>query len=224
MKYQGIIFDFNGVLLWDSHLHEKAWLELSKDLRGVPFSPEELASHMHGKPNKYIFEYLLKCNLTEEELQILCFQKESRYRNLCLKNASDFQLSPGAIELLDFIVQKNIPHTIATFAPKDNLDFFIKHLRLDLWFDIGKIVYDNGSFSCKSEMYLLAARNLNLQPEQCIAIEDSVFGITAAVRANIGKVIGLGPKEMHDALLRLKGISHVITALDQIEKANLPGC
>ena len=42
MKYKGIIFDFNGVLLWDSHLHEKAWGDFSKILRGHPLSSEEI--------------------------------------------------------------------------------------------------------------------------------------------------------------------------------------
>jgi len=217
MKYHGIIFDFNGVLLWDSHLHEQAWVEFSKELRGTAFSEEELMHHMHGKPNKYIFEYLLKRTLDTQERQRLSQLKETRYRALCLQNVDDFQLSPGAFELLTFLMENNIPRTIATFAPKDNLDFYIAHLHLETWFDLKKIVYDDGSFSDKASMYCQAAKNIALSPENCIAIEDSLFGLTAAVRAHVGKVIALGPKKTHPALLSLPGITSAITALEFIK-------
>jgi beta-phosphoglucomutase-like phosphatase (HAD superfamily) len=221
MKYQGVIFDFNGVLLWDSHLHEQAWIEVSKELRGYPFSDEELLHHMHGKPNKQIFEYLLTRTLDAQEQQKLSQLKESCYRALCLENADDFQLSPGALELLSFLMQNNIARTIATFAPKDNLDFYITHLHLENWFDLKKIVYDNGSFCDKATMYLEAAKNITLPPESCIAIEDSLFGLTAAVRANVGKVIALGPKESHPALLNVPGITSAISSLSEFELSDV---
>lgn len=218
MKYQGIVFDFNGVLLWDSHLHEQAWLLISRELRGFPFTQEELDNHMHGKPNRYIFEYLLQHEVPKEKLQKLCQRKEALYRDLCLQNLQDFQLSPGAVDLLNYLVENQIPHTIATFAPKDNLDFYLAHLKLSNWFEIEKVVYDDGTFPGKAEMYKKAATHLQLAPEQCIAIEDSIFGIKGAVQANMGKVIGLGPKEAHPVLLRLQGVSQVITDFTQFER------
>ena len=41
MKLRGVVFDFNGVLLWDTHLHEQAWQLFSKRLRGQAFTVEE---------------------------------------------------------------------------------------------------------------------------------------------------------------------------------------
>lgn len=217
IKYDGIIFDFNGVLLWDSHLHEKAWKDFSMTLRGFPFSSEEVLD-FHGKTNKSILEYTLNRPITSLELNALSSQKEALYQNLCLQNKADFKLSPGAIEFLEFLIKNNIPHTIATASEKNNLDFFIKHLLLDKWFDVSKIVYDDGSFSGKLGMYLKAAENLQLRPEQCIVIEDSKSGIHAANDANIGKIIGLGPMDKHEFLQSLHGISQVVTSLDQVEK------
>jgi len=216
VKYRGIIFDFNGVLLWDSHLHVQAWLDLSEKLRGSPFSSDELEEHMHGQSNKYIFEYLLQRPVKSEELSALCDLKERRYRELCMQSPQDFLLSPGAVELLDFLVKKQIPHTIATFSPKENLDFFIEHLRLSTWFDLEKIVYDDGTYPDKSSMYRHAAEQLHLKPQHCIVIEDSPFGIRGAVRANMGKVIGLGPQDCHPTLYTL-GVHAAITALTQFD-------
>ena len=221
MKFKGIIFDFNGVLLWDSHLHEKAWMDFSKDLRGFSLSTDEIVSHVEGRTNKSILEYLLKRPISTEELRTLAGQKESKYQSLCLQNADDFHLSPGAVDLLDFLVENIIPHTIATASEKENLDFFLKHLNLDQWFDITKIVFDDGTFAGKREMYIQAAKNIDLQPGQCIAIEDSKSGIKAAYNANIGKIVALGPKGRHEFLRSLPGVSETIISLNQIEKENL---
>lgn len=220
-RYQGIIFDFNGVLLWDSHLHEEAWKDFSAKLRGVPFSSEELFVRVHGKPNKGILEYLLNRPITSQELHTLSSEKETLYQNLCLQNREDFRLSPGAVDLLDFLIQNDILHTIATASDKGNLDFFIKHLQLEKWFDLSKIVHNDGSFTDKSGIYLQAAANLQLKPEQCIVVEDSKFGIIAAHEVNIGKIIGLGPKDSHEFLQSLQGVSQVISSLDQLEKGDL---
>lgn len=218
LKYKGIIFDFNGVLLWDSHLHEKAWGDFSKALKGISLSPEEILEHVHGRTNKSVLEYILNRSITSQELITLSSQKESIYQKLCLQNPEEFKLSPGAIDLLSFLVKNDIPRTIATASDGNNLKFFIEHLKLDTWFNTSDIVYDDGSFPGKLEMFLKAAKNLKLLPEHCIVIEDSKSGIYGAHKAKIGKIIGFGPKESHDLLLSLEGVTDTIAALDQFEK------
>jgi beta-phosphoglucomutase-like phosphatase (HAD superfamily) len=213
MKYKGMIFDFNGVLLWDTHFHEKAWEEMAKRIRGPSLSSEEIHTHVHGRTNKSILEYLLSRSITNKELSDLSAQKESSYQSMCLQNSTEFKLSPGAVELLEFIMKSNVPYTIATASDGNNLDFFFKHLGLGKWFDRAKIVYDDGSFVGKREMYVKAAKNLSLLPEECIVIEDAQAGIIAAQQAKIGKIVALGPKEKHNLFLQIEGISEIITSL-----------
>ena len=55
---QGIIFDFNGTLYWDSQLHYDAWREFSKILRGYEFSDEEMRDKMFGHTNEDIIEVI----------------------------------------------------------------------------------------------------------------------------------------------------------------------
>ena len=44
MKFEAIIFDFNGVLWWDGHLQDQAWKQFSAEKRGSVFSEEEMAA------------------------------------------------------------------------------------------------------------------------------------------------------------------------------------
>ncbi len=222
MKFKGLIFDFNGVLWWDNHLQEQSWQQFSAQVRGNPFSEEEMAVHVHGRNNQHTLEYLTGRPVKGAELHQLIQQKETIYRQLCLEQAENFKLSPGAIELLDFLVAHHIPHTIATASGRTNLDFFVKHLHLDQWFDIEQIVYDDGTRPGKPapDIYLQAASNLGLEPTHCIVIEDSRSGLQAAYAAGIGHIIALGPGHSHHQLGH-KGVSRVIESLQQVPKEQL---
>ncbi|MFO0703198.1 MAG: HAD family phosphatase [Patescibacteria group bacterium] len=143
---KGVIFDFNGVLWWDSDIVERSWAEYSKQLRGTPLSHDEYQTYVHGRPNGDTIEYLLNRKLTRSEIAKMAIDKESIYKKMCLEIGDNFKLSPGAVEFLDFLKSKKIPHTIATASEISNVKFFFEHLQLEKWFDFEKVVYDDGTF------------------------------------------------------------------------------
>jgi beta-phosphoglucomutase len=223
MRLKGLIFDFNGVLWWDGPLQEQSWVEFSTEIRGVLLSAEEMAVHVHGRNNRHTLEYLVGRAIEENEVEQLSEQKERVYRGLCLAQGPDFRLSPGAVELLDDLVAHNICHTIATASGWANVDFFVKHLHLERWFDVERIVYDDGSGPGKPapDIYVRAARSLGLDPAQCVVVEDSRSGIQAAHRARIGYIVALGPVPTHGLLARWEGVDEVIENLGQFPRACL---
>lgn len=216
MKFSAVIFDFNGVLLWDAPLHVEAWQALAQKLRGAEFSEEEFLVHVHGRPNSHILSYLLGRTVHGQELLDLIQFKESMYRRLCLENPATFVLSPGAKALLSSLVETGIPITIATASEITNLKFFITHLGLEEWFNPNLIVYDDGFLPGKPapDMYALAAKKLEQAPEKCIVIEDAISGFKSAHAAGIGHIIGLGPKSEHP---RLKACTEVSTVIESLE-------
>ncbi len=218
--FEGIIFDFNGVLWWDGHLQVKAWQHYANALRGRSLSEEELAIHMHGRTNRHLISYLLNREIIGEELVKLTEEKESEYRQLCLSEGRFFALSPGAVDLLNFLKEFDIPRTIATASERKNLDFFVDNLELSRWFHIPEIVYDNGAFPGKPapDIYLRAAANLKLKPSECIVVEDAYSGIQAACAAGIGYIIAIGPRSNHQNLRDLPGVAEVVETLGEIDK------
>lgn len=222
-KYEGMIFDFNGVLLWDSHLHEIAWTEFSRLFCSSTLTLEEIDQHVHGRTNRSILEYLFKGKIPQDELLFYSRQKELIYQKLCLENKQEFHLSPGAENLFDFLGENRIPFTIATGADKFNLDFYIEHLRLDKWFDVAMIVYDDGTLAGKPapDMFLKAAKNIGKDPSDCVVVEDSKPGIFAAHQAKVGRIIGIGPEQVHASLSKIQGVHEVIDTLCKIERERL---
>lgn len=223
MKFSGFIFDFNGVLWWDGNLQNQAWNQYALKLRGHPLNQEEILTQIRGRNNQDALEYLISHSLTKDQANKLTHDKESVYRQLCLNQKENFKLSPGSIKLLNWLKNHSVPITIATASEKTNVDFFYQHLDLNQWFKKNEIVYDNGVRPGKPapDIYLQAAKNLNLNPENCIVVEDAQSGIAAAHTAGIGYIIALGPPERHPFLSNLPGVNQIITSLADIKPQTL---
>lgn len=215
-KYKGVIFDFNGTLFWDSEMHLEAWREYSKKLRDHAFTDAEMQKYMFGRTNEDIIKYLIG-KQPAKELVVKCQnEKESIYRQMCLRNKKKFVLAKGAERFLDFLCKNNIPHTIATMSEENNVRFFIEHFKLEKWFDVDKIVYDDGNIKGKPEpdIYIKAAQNLGLQPKDCIVIEDAVSGIESAKRASIGKIVAIESMETRELYSKIPAVDEIITDFD----------
>ncbi len=223
MDLAGVIFDFNGVLFWDEALQRQAWTEYARRLRPAPLTEAELTRHCLGVPNKDSLEYILGYSLSSQAAERLTQEKEALYRQLCLEQGDHFQLSPGAVPLLEELARRGILYTIATSSEKQNVDFFIEHLELARWFEVGKILYDDGSFPGKPEphIYQRAAARLGLSPGQCAVVEDSLAGLEAARTAGSGCVIALGARDSHLSLAALPGVQRVITNLGELLDSGL---
>ena len=217
---RGIIFDFNGTLFWDSQLHLDAWREFSAKLRGKPFSDEEMLKYMFGRTNEDIIAYAIGKKPDKELVEKLAEEKEPYYRNMCLKKPEEFKLAPHAEDFLNYLKENNIPMTIATMSEWCNVEFYIKEFKLARWFDLDKIVYSNGKIPGKPapDIYEIAAKNLDLAPQDCIVIEDALSGIEAARLANIGKIIAIASREPKEFYKNVPGVSQIITDFNQIDR------
>lgn len=216
-KCKGLIFDFNGVLLLDQHLHDEVWGDIWRKAGREP-TEEEFKEHNHGRTNKLIFEYLLDRDLHGEELERRASEKELAYQTLARTQGDSYRLADGAVELFEELRGRGVPFTIATSSPPMNVAFYDEVLGLRQWFDMEKIVCADGTVRGKPfpDLYLKAAEMLSLPPSECVVIEDARSGIAAAHSAGIGRIIAIGPKDRWEELLLLEGVSQVVERLSDI--------
>ncbi len=217
---QGIIFDFNGTLYWDSQLHYDAWREFSKVLRGTEFTDEEMRDKMFGHTNEDIIEYAIGRKPSCEMVSKYAYEKESLYRKRCLLDREKFKLAPGAVEFLDFLKENNIPRTIATMSEWDNVEFYIKEFHLEQWFDVDKIVYSNGIIPGKPapDIFMIAADKIGLNPKDCVVVEDAIAGIKSASAAGIGKIIAIASLEPIEFYKNIKEVDSIIKNFYEFDK------
>lgn len=222
-KYAGIIFDFNGTLFFDTDKQTESWSVMAEKLRGYPVSDHEMTTFILGRPNRISIEYLLGKPVSDAEGDRLVQEKEVIYRELCRRDSQHVRLAPGAVDLLDYVTDNRIACTIATGSEIGNVNFYFEIFQLEKWFSLDKVVYDDGVLPGKPhpEIYVKSAQNLGLPPEQCIVFEDADSGIEAARRAQVGKIIAIGPQQAHGRLRELEGVQLVISTFHEFDKEGL---
>jgi len=188
MKLKGVIFDFNGTLFWDTPLHDIAWDNFLENHQ-IRLTKKQKAQKIHGKTNADILKGLFDRDLSAETIHEMTMEKEKIYQQICLQQKMD--LAPGAVDFINKLKMNKIKYTIATSSGWENVEFYIKNLKLEEWFDLNILVYNDGSFRGKPEpdIFIKAFDILNIKAEEALIFEDSVAGIQSAENSGAGKII-----------------------------------
>ena len=211
-KYKGIIFDFNGTLLFDTEQHEQAWRDYVKELCVREITDDEFRYCIHGRTNADILKYFLHNGLTDREIERHSEAKEEVYRRLCMKMSDRLHLADGAYELLDMLKAAGVRMAVATSSGRSNTQFYIKRFDLWRWFNQNTFVYNDGSIPGKPEpdIYITAAEAIGLEPSECVVFEDMPSGIESAVAAGAGRIIAVSSSLSQEFLSSVGGVDEVI--------------
>lgn len=210
MMIKGVIFDFNGTLFFDEDKHVEAWSKMSIKLRNKELTIEELQTKLNGVPNHQTIEYFLNKELTLEESKPYSLMKEAMYREACLNDPKHFCLVKGVEEYFEYLKNKDIPFTIASASIKVNMDFFIESFHLDQWIEPKQMIYDNGTYKNKKQMFIDASTLLGCDISETIVFEDSMSGIKHAYEAGCGYIIVVCKKEKESQFIGLPGVIKTI--------------
>ncbi len=189
---KGCIFDLDGVIVDTARFHFQAWRELANDL-GFEFTEKD-NERLKGVSRMRSLEILLKVGgitATEEEKQHLADKKNRRYREL-ISTLTPGDILPG---VMDFLHQaRRLGKRLAIASASKNTPLILERIGLDNFFDA--VVDGNRITRAKPdpEVFLTAARDLGLEPGQCIVFEDAVAGVEAAHRGGM-KAVGVGSRD-----------------------------
>ena len=170
--YKGIIFDLDGVICYTDQYHYKAWKMLADKL-GIPFD-EQINNRLRGVSRMESLEIILEKSekaYTEEEKVEMAEEKNANYRELLA------QLAIG--------------------SSSKNTAFILERIGLAGYFDAVADGNDITRSKPDPEVFLIAARRLNLKPQECLVVEDAKAGVDAAVAggfdcAAVGDAAGYG--------------------------------
>lgn len=73
---KGIIFDFNGTMIFDEKFHNIAWRKFLENQIGRSVSDNEFQKYVHGRNAEATLSYFLQRNLKREEVMMLEEEKE----------------------------------------------------------------------------------------------------------------------------------------------------
>ncbi len=178
MKFAAILFDLDGTLV-DS---EKLWLQAEIEFveaYGKQYDPV-LHSQLHGVSAERTAELMQTIyDLDVDSRQI--FSVVQRHVKHLLK--TQLQMKPGAEELLAHVQQAGIP---AALVSNSSHEIVMAVLENRAWASVFRVVCPREAAKNAKpapDLYLHAAQQLGVDPRDCLIIEDSLTGVTAAVAA-----------------------------------------
>ena len=190
MAIRGFIFDLDGVLTDTAEYHYRGWKRLA-DEQGIPFTREDNES-LRGIPRRESLMLILKGKTYPEESILEMMERKNKYYLEFIREITPKDVLPGARELLEEIRSAGLRSGLGS-ASKNATDV-IRRLGIQ---DLLDAISDGSSVERQKpapDLFLHAARQLGLRPEECVVVEDAAAGIEAA-RAGGFHSLGLGPRE-----------------------------
>ncbi len=212
---KAIIFDHDNTIAQTESLWGAAIHALLKE-RGIALSTQELADlekDLLGLGVSLATQFLIDTFALQDSLEDLRTEKCARVRELY---KTDLSFMPGFVSFFEKVKKADLKVAIASNSDHHSLSLAVETLGLHALF--GDHIYNESHVSHPKphpELYLLAARKLDVAPSECLAIEDSPPGIEAAQKAGIF-CIGLnssGSREM------IEKADLVVESYDEIDLA-----
>lgn len=183
------IFDLDGVVVDTAKYHYLAWKRLAAEL-GFEFKPEH-NERLKGVSRMRSLDILLEVgglNFSDEEKERLATKKNQWYVDYIAQMTPD-EILPGAQELLVELQQRGIKRALGSASK--NAPLIMDRIGLKHLFDA---ILDGNSVSVAKpapDIFLAAARSLDVPPKQCVVFEDAEAGVEAALNAGMA-CIGIG--------------------------------
>ncbi|BAU10577.1 HAD-superfamily hydrolase, subfamily IA, variant 3 [Leptolyngbya sp. NIES-3755] len=191
-----ILYDLDGTIADTDPVHIITWHEIFGEF-GIEIDETIYKQRISGKTNPPIIAEFLP-QLTPEEGAVLSDRKEARFREL----AGQLQPTAGLRDLIEWGKHQSLKQAVVTNAPRENVDFMLRVLKLDRVFDRVIIAGDIGIGKPDPAPYLHALKEFEIEPQQAIAFEDSLTGVRSAVAAKI-PTIGITSTQTSEALCEL---------------------
>ncbi len=197
----GFIFDMDGVIVDNMRTHERAWLELFRDV-GVELDIKAFHEKTAGMKATEVLRYFLGNRFSDTELEQLSAQKEFLYRVLFRKR---LKALTGLPKFLEVARSLQIPMALATGGGKPNIDFVLDGLDVRKYFRSILGASDVRHGKPNPEIYLKSAAALGMSPADCFVFEDALPGIEAARRAGM-RVVGIATTHSVSFLRKVPGV------------------
>jgi len=176
-----VLWDMDGVLADSGNLHRRAW-RLFLEQRGLSIG-DQVFTLGFGRPNEEVLPGFFGPALSETEIARLSAEKERCYRDLVAQEG--ICPTPGIRLWLERFCQAGIRQAVATSGCRANVDLVLAMIDAARYMQAIVSAGDVLRGKPEPDLFLRAAELLGIHPSRCLVIEDSLYGVQAARRANM---------------------------------------
>ena len=183
---QAIIWDMDGVLVDNSEAHFYAWVETCRYFTNGELTLSRTAFDVvFGMRNAETVPRLFGAERATPRFIAEVSEAKEEFFRKSIKGKTE--PLAGAWAWLEYWQQAGIKQAVASSAPKLNIDAILAEIQAEDFFDVlvsGESPQISHS-KAAPEIFLEAARQLDVDPAHCRVIEDAVVGVQAARAAGM---------------------------------------
>jgi HAD superfamily hydrolase (TIGR01509 family) len=195
---KAVLFDFNGVIINDEPIHQELINEILIGENLLPLG-SEFAELCLGRSDRVCLRNVLTRRgrqVTEEYLTKLINKKASLYRERIGK-LEKLPIYEEIYSFLERVKARDLQIGLVTGAIRSEVESILQQAALGDYFSVIVTGDEISTSKPQPDGYLLAVErfnrwnfNLQLQPWECLVIEDTFVGCEAAKRAGM-QVVGI---------------------------------
>ena len=181
---KAVIFDMDGVIIDSEPFWEISEIEIFNKY-GVPMTIE-MCQEMKGRKIDEVVEHWHNIyqwkNISKEEIVAEIINK---MHEMIQENGNAMQ---SLLTLLEYLKQKNYLIGLASSSKMELINTVVDKLKIREYFSVIHSAEYEPAGKPEPYVYLSTAKKLNINPQNCLAIEDSLLGLQSAKRAGMKTV------------------------------------
>ena len=212
-----VVFDMDGVLVDTEHLWDEVREELTGEWGGryTPEAQEAMMGMSSHEWSRYLHETV---GLRESPETI----NAEVVRRMLARYELELPVVPGAGEAVRRLADDGYRLAVASSSNRELIDAVLRRLELAALFEATVSSEEVGRGKPAPDVYLEAARRLDVPASRCAAVEDSASGIRAAREAGM-RVIAYPNRHYPPAADVLASADVVIDSLDALGSTTVAG-
>lgn len=237
-RMKAVVVDMSEVLLHTAAINKSAWEKVFSDFFKIinleqSFTEDDFHTWFEGQPK---FDRVR--NFLNSRTINLPFGNQSDlagFDSICslekrrsqvfnhLLNEGNLHVYDEAVQSLKIWKEKGLKTAIV--SSDENFTKAVKHSDFINLFDVQIDGHASRKMGLKekpeADLYKKAVRKLNLKPEECILLDDSIPGMQAGSKANMGLVVGINRRDNY-RMLSENGADIVIDSFDELDLIDDP--
>lgn len=211
---KAFIFDMDGVIIDSEPLHFEVDLITARHF-GADMNKEDLERFV-GMTNPEMWAIIRKEHgISHAVEEIIAFQLQRKIRRV---DETDIEPIAGIRELLKELRGRGIAIGLASSSPRTFIEAVLAKFGIREYFDCVISGEEVPSGKPEPDIYLEAASQLGVPPEDCVVLEDSRNGVLAAKRAGM-RCIGFANPNSGNQDLSLA--DRIVKSIDEIKVTEL---
>lgn len=176
----GVIFDMDGVLVDSEPVHIESDIETLQHY-GITAAPQDLEGFT-GVQDRAMYRQLSARYGIQEPVEAITAHKS---RLLVEKLRGHTLQMPGLFDMLRSVEVLTSLRALASSSPRAVIDVVLSELGLEKWFSVTVGGDEILRSKPDPDIFLEAASGLGLNPRECVVLEDSMHGVSAAKAAGM---------------------------------------